>query len=87
MSESVCASLKVVCKSCRGTGKLTVSSLAPITIGCTVCKGVGYGQYVEIQCAACGGAHGLPCSRCSGSGLVTVFRDAENKPDDAAPVA
>jgi len=64
----------VRCKSCRGIGELTVSTVVQVTIACTVCKGAGYGQYVEVPCTACIGARGLPCSRCSGSGLVTTFR-------------
>jgi len=76
----------VACKSCRGTGELTVSSVVPLTIACSVCKGVGRGRYVEVHCAACGGARGLPCSRCSGSGQVTVFNPIEDL-SDAAPAA
>lgn len=76
----------VACKSCRGTGELTVSSVVSLTIACSVCKGFGRGQYVETPCAACRGARGLPCSRCSGSGLVTVFNPTEN-PNEAAPAA
>lgn len=74
----------VACKSCRGSGELTISSVLPVTMVCTVCKGVGRGRYVEVPCAACGGARGLPCSRCSGSGLVTVFQPL-HQPNEAAP--
>jgi DnaJ-class molecular chaperone len=77
----------VACKSCRGTGELTISSVVPLTIACSVCKGVGHGHYVEVPCAACGGARGLPCSRCGGSGLVTTFMAVRNETSDAAPAA
>ena len=76
----------VACKSCLGNGELKVSSILSLAIVCTICKGVGRGRYVEAPCAACSGARGLPCSRCNGSGLVTVFSPMCQS-NEAAPAA
>lgn len=37
-------------------------------------------QRVLVDCAACNGAEGLPCSHCGGSGKVQVRRAAMSAP-------
>lgn len=66
------------CKSCRGLGRVTVATRPPIEIECSICSGAGRGEYVEVACASCQGARGLPCARCIGSGRVAVFRPSAN---------
>jgi RecJ-like exonuclease len=66
--------LGTACRSCRGTGQITVGIAYPLTIECATCKGAKYGEYVAVKCTACDGARGIPCSRCSGAGILTVFK-------------
>lgn len=52
-----------------------------VIVGAKQCGLPGLGrcehQRVLVDCAACNGAEGLPCSRCGGSGKVQVRRAAE----------